>query len=564
MLHVVVTYAYIDNVTFTKYFIPQTWFAGRIVLSAMLVLAISKYPKFSREEVIKNQRLSQEVTEFPIETERKENESRRREQENSDHHYKVHLGGLASVSESPYKTFLIYFTFLSALAGIVAISSLFIVYPYSVLDYFFVHRPYEIPCLVLFIIALVLFYKNGLYKKTDVFFKGILAYLIIDIYAQIIMSFSANSFDTAHMVAHVLKDAGYFVNIIALAVSSIQYNVRLGESNLSLISSNIRLKEREEVIRVQLEKLRESEKLKDEFINTAAHELRTPIQPILGLTNVISSKITELINRDNSKRHQVEAAPTLKVAEVQQEQEVLDLLAVITRNAKRLRQLSENILDATKIESHTLKLTKEQFDIRQLIAETLKEQNDSIKASKTRIEILCAGDGIESKEGTDTLVYENAVNDSYMVKADKTKISQVLNNLLSNSLRAIRANAADSNIINGEGRIAIFMEKNSNKKHIEERLVGGGKDDHDTRTEIIVSMRDNGIGLSPEIIPKLFSKFASDSDSGTGLGLYISRNIIEAHGGRIWASNNSQIAGNRPESFGATFSFSLPVQDLEP
>jgi signal transduction histidine kinase len=97
------------------------------------------------------------------------------------------------------------------------------------------------------------------------------------------MSYSAVSFDTPHNIAHILKDAGYFVNIIALALSSIQYNVRLRESNESLIESNVRLKEREEVIRVQYERLKESEKIKDEFINTAAHELRTPIQPILGL-----------------------------------------------------------------------------------------------------------------------------------------------------------------------------------------------------------------------------------------------------------------------------------------
>jgi signal transduction histidine kinase len=577
-----VTYAYIDNVSFTKYFIPQTWFAGRIVLSAMLVLAIAKYPAFSKEEKIKNQKLLQEGGEFRSETDSEENvptigKQTKGKGEGDHHESKTHFRGLTSVTESPYKTFIVYFTFLSALAGIVAISSLFVVYPYSVIDHFFVHRPYEIPCLILFIIALILFYKNGLYKKTDVFFKGILAYLIIDIYAQIIMSFSANSFDTAHMVAHVLKDAGYIINIIALVVSSIQYNVRLRESNLSLIDSNIRLKEREEVIRTQLEELRESEKMKDEFINTAAHELRTPIQPIIGLTNIISSKIAELIGRGSGDYiHQGEIDINHKLSEEQQkQQQLLDLLAVITRNAKRLRQLSENILDATKIESHTLKLNKEQFDIRELISETLKEQNDSVKARGTRVEIVCAAGEVspadsdssahsepESKGSTETCVDRNAaVGESYLVKADRTKISQVLNNLLSNSLKAIKSKADNSNIIyEGGGRIAIQVKK-INGKGDDERM-GSARDDRSTSGEIIVSMTDNGIGLSPEIVPKLFSKFASGSDSGTGLGLYISKNIIEAHGGRIWAGNNLPVDVKAPASFGATISFSLPTEDI--
>jgi signal transduction histidine kinase len=133
--------------------------------------------------------------------------------------------------------------------------------------------------------------------RTDAFYKGILGYLIVDIFSQIIMSYSAISFDTAHNVAHVLKDAGYFVNIIALALSS--------------------LIEREETIRVQYERLKQSDKMKDEFINVAAHELRTPIQPILSLTEVLRSKISDT-----------------------EQQELLD---VILRNAKRSQRLTNDI-----------------------------------------------------------------------------------------------------------------------------------------------------------------------------------------------------------------------------
>ena len=293
MLHVVVSYAYMDNVMFLKYFIPQTWFAGRIFLSAMLVIAIAKYPTFSGEEKRRNNGILESGAKTELTDEDGHKKELRVEGEKNSMQDSMKEVALSDAKGSD-RTFGVYLTILSVLAGSIAISSLYLVLPFSVIDEILLHRPYEIPSLILFIIALILFYKNQLYKKTDIFYKGILAYLIIDIYAQIIMSYSALSFDTPHMVAHVLKDAGYFVNIIALALSSIQYNVRLRESNESLIESNVRLKEREEVIRVQYERLKESEKIKDEFINTAAHELRTPIQPILGLVDIVRSRIITL------------------------------------------------------------------------------------------------------------------------------------------------------------------------------------------------------------------------------------------------------------------------------
>lgn len=76
---------------------------------------------------------------------------------------------------------------------------------------------------------------------------------------------------------------------------------------------------------------------------------------------------------------------------------------------------------------------------------------------------------------------------------------------------------------------------------------------------IIISVKDNGQGIDSNILPNLFSKFKAKSFSGTGLGLYICKNIIEAHGGRIWAENNNFINGER----GATFYFSLPVLSVQ-
>ena len=110
-----------------------------------------------------------------------------------------------------------------------------------------------------------------------------------------------------------------------------------------------------------------------------------------------------------------------------------------------------------------------------------------------------------------------------IVWGDKGRISQVISNLLSNALK-----------FTTDGSIYIISEK---------------KDDH-----AIVSIKDTGTGIDSEVFPRLFSKFASKSFSGTGLGLFIAKSIIEAHGGKIWAKNNT--GGN-----GATFTFSLPISD---
>src|ERR687885_652220 len=367
LLHVIVAYVAIDNPIFLKYFIPQTWFAGRIFLSAMLVMAIVKFSSLSSS----NDDGGQE----------------RRNQEEEEHKK------LLRAKLRKTKIVYIYFIPLAILAASVSISSLFFVLPASVVDDYSIHRPYEIPSLVLFIVALFYFYKNQLYKRTDPFYKGLLGYLIVDIFAQIIMSYSAVSFDTAHNVAHVLKDAGYFINIIALALSSIEYNAKLREINQRLKESNERLREREETIHVQYERLKESDMMKNEFINVAAHELRTPIQPILSLTEALRSGIKE-----------------------PKQQELAD---VTIRNAKRLKRLTDDILDVTKIESHSLSLNKESFNLNDIITNVIEDTVANI-AKKSQ--------------------YANLVKLEYhprdiFIEADKARITQVISNLLSNAIK---------------------------------------------------------------------------------------------------------------------------------
>jgi signal transduction histidine kinase len=482
LLHVVVSYNLVGETLFLKYFIPQTWFAGRLFLSAMFAMAIVGYPILARKDDSKTGIISTgsffhskktKQVELLRKQGSKQEEEREQEQERESRHYK-----------RQQKMLLVFLAILACVAAVTAISSLFIFFPGIVLDNYPLHRPYEIPPLILFLVALVYFYKRQLYKKNDVFYKGIVGSILIDAFAQLIMCYSTASFDTAHNVAHILKDAAYFVNIIGLALSSINYNLRLKESNDSLEEINAKLREREELIHIQYERLKESDKMKNEFINVASHELRTPIQPILSLSTVLRPKIQDA-----------------------RQQELLD---VIIRNAKRLLHLTESILDVTKIESQSLTLKKELFDLNDVIINAMNDitlgnefvNNKNLKLSYRPQHIL--------------------------LEADRVRIIQVIYNMLANAVKFTR-----------EGTVTVASEVRD--------------------STALVKVEDTGQGLDTEVLPMLFTKFGTKAPShgvqmGTGLGLFISKSIIEAHGGRIWAENNAT-------GKGATFTFSLPISE---
>ena len=225
------------------------------------------------------------------------------------------------------------------------------------------------------------------------------------------------------------------------------------------------------------EHIKERETIQKEFINVAAHELRTPVQPILGLSEILRSKA-----KDDDQRW---------------------LADVISRNSKKLQRLSEDILDVSRIDGKTLKLTKEEFDLEKVISSTVSDYRSLIF----------------DKNYTPNIIYEPK---SIVAKADRSRIAQVVSNLLSNAIKFTTEE---------EGTVHVTAEKKG--------------------SEIIVSVKDNGQGIDPKILPNLFTKFVTKSDKGTGLGLYISKSIVEAHNGMIWAENNSY-------GRGATFSFSLP------
>ncbi len=224
------------------------------------------------------------------------------------------------------------------------------------------------------------------------------------------------------------------------------------------------------------EQLEVHDRMQKEFIDIAAHELRSPMQPIIGMSEILLHKITDEQNRE--------------------------LVNVIIRNAERLRQLSENILDVTRIESRSLHMRKEVFDVNQVIEKTVEDAR-SLIVHKDRLQISFAP--------------KERVN----VNADRARITQVINNMLDNAIKFTK-----------EGTILLGV-----------KVVDG---------YVIVSIKDSGRGIDPEIFPMLFSKFASKSEKGTGLGLFIAKSVVQSHGGKVWARNNEN-------GQGATFAFSLPV-----
>ena len=241
------------------------------------------------------------------------------------------------------------------------------------------------------------------------------------------------------------------------------------------------------------EKLKAYSKMQREFINNAAHELRTPIQPILGITEIL---------RFGGEHDKISG-----------KQKLNESLDIILRNARRLSELADNVLSVSLIESQSLKLEKELFNLNGIIV-------DNIKSAKRQF--LPIGTKSNLK-----IIYDRASETDVYVNADKYKISQVVYNLLNNAIKFTK-----------EGSITISIKRK------------GGEGEN--KKAIVVSVKDTGEGIDSEMLPRLFTRFATKSFAGTGLGLFVSKHIIEAHDGEIWAENNA-------EGKGATLSFTLTL-----
>ena len=277
------------------------------------------------------------------------------------------------------------------------------------------------------------------------------------------------------------------------------------------------------------EKLKESEVLQNDFIHIAAHELKNPLQPILMMSEVIKSILDQDVLHDGNDE--------IKVSRVH----LTELVDIIINNTKKLSKLTNNVLDITRIESNSLRLERELIDIRKFLSESVFDFNNQLNLNRNRYLLNSHRDDEELKNNNHPRLLfledevENSFNDSdpkiqsYYVEIDKSRILQVLTNLIDNALK----------FTDEYEQIIINIEK--------------------FRTEgsdfVKVCVKDTGKGIDSEIFPKLFSKFTTKSSKGTGLGLYICKNIIKAHGGQIWAENNLNEKG-------ASFVFIIPLSPV--
>ena len=279
-------------------------------------------------------------------------------------------------------------------------------------------------------------------------------------------------------------------------------NIRALASSYAIIFDNLwKITEILENLRIANVKLENSENAMKEFINIAAHELRTPLQPILGLSEMLHDA------RNDPDHHR-------------------KLINVIVRNAHKLENLAENILDVTRIDSGRLQLSTQKIDLHELVESVVLDfqavgENEIDKKENNRKAIICLKDEYPDRS-------EDTNREHPIVLADANRIVQVITNLLSNAVKFSK-----------EGDRALITITRGI------RIIDG-------QPTAIVSISDQGQGINPEIMTRLFQKFISGSEKGAGLGLYISKNIVKAHGGDIWAENNKS-------GVGATFGFTLPL-----
>jgi signal transduction histidine kinase len=245
-----------------------------------------------------------------------------------------------------------------------------------------------------------------------------------------------------------------------------------------------------------INQLAEYNRMQKQFISIASHELRTPLQPILGLSDVLRSSVGN-------------------------NEEARQLADKIFYNAKRLRSIIDNVLEATRIEKQLTSLNKEKVDAYDLLQYVIKDARYQVSTSNKNIRFKLFMEDKHNNNGRSDIV-EDDLAKAIFVDADRARLTQVFTNLLNNAIK-----------FTTEGVISITLKQQSDTKGV------------------VLLIKDTGTGIPSECFPRLFARFGTESVTGTGLGLFISKSIVEAHGGTIWGQNNE-------DGIGATFGFTLP------
>ena len=277
------------------------------------------------------------------------------------------------------------------------------------------------------------------------------------------------------------------------------------------------------------QKVENTNAMQQEFINVAAHELRTPIQSILGYTELLLEDET-----NDRKKYS---------------------LFAILHNSERLQKLASDILDIARIESNTFPLNKKPLKLNSTISNIVKDYVKRQKQRKARditelASNINGGNNDNKNKDTKTmqtkLVFQPKVKEGedIVVEADEERLTQVVDNILDNAFKF-----TDSY---GSVRVTLEKQEAQAQEQLGEYAQEGEQGQGQEQQHAIITINDKGMGIDPEILPRLFTKFATKSYKGTGLGLYISKNIVEAHGGKLYAINN-------PDGKGATFTITLPL-----
>ena len=331
----------------------------------------------------------------------------------------------------------------------------------------------------------------------------------------------AELFDSNHELASVNKQVSETNKKFA------RTNVRFAQVNEELSEANKELARVNKELALANEQINAHEQETKDFISIAAHEFRTPTQSILGYSELLQNMFKEEVQKEAIRGEDSYNSNSYCKQHVTQNQKDMALDAIV-RNAHRLERLAKDILDVAKIEGKRLTLYKECFSLNEMmrnaIADTTSIQMTEYTGNNNKnIKIK-----FESEEGRGNDIF---------IEADRTMIQQVILNLLRNAIKYVK-----------EGGIITIMTQVSTQKKVE---ADARKKEGEGELAAVVKVKDNGSGIDTRILPRLFTKFATTSLEGVGLGLYISKRIVEAHDGRIWADNNSN-------GKGATFAFVLP------